>query len=152
MGIGRMSEYKRLTDEDIANAAAAEFEDDDDEPGLFDDQPYIADTFGTRDQAFGKKTGNLDPKAFNKYLQSVNKGFKTGSPDKSLGWIAELLTDKDLPGTQTWVAKYAQSNINYQKDLGIAFNSLSQLGGEFTGGKYENLLKNKPRKRLNDFD
>ncbi len=151
--IGRMSEYKRLTDEDIANAAAAEFEDDDDdEPGLFDDQPYIADTFGTRDQAFGKKTGNLDPKSFNKYLQSVNKTFKSGSADKSLGWIAEVLTDKDLPGTQTWVSKYAQSNINYQKDLGIAFNSLSQLGGEFTGGKYENLLKNKPRKRLNDFD
>lgn len=149
--IGRMSEYKKLTDEDIAAAAAAEFEDDDDEPGLFDDQPYIADTFGTRDQAFGKKTGDLDPKNFNKYLQAVNKSFKSGK-DESLGWIGKLLTDKDLPGTQTWVSKYAQSNLNYQKDLGIAFNSMSQLGGEFTGGKYENLLKNKPRKRLNDFD
>lgn len=148
--IGRMSEYKRLTEEDIAAAAASEFEDDD-EPGLFDDQPYIADTFGTKDQAFGKKTGNLDPKNFNKYLQAVNKTFKTGY-DGSLGWIGELLTDKDLPGTQSWVAKYAGSNINYQKDLNIAFNSMSQLGGEYTGGKYESLLKNKPRKRLNDFD
>lgn len=150
--MGRMSEYKRLTDEDIAAAAAAEFDDEDDEPGLFDDQPYIADTFGTRDQSFGKKTGNLDSKNFNKYLQSLNKTFKSGSKDASLGWIAVVLTDKDLPGTQTWVSKYAQSNLNYTKDLGIAFNSLSQLGGEFTGGKYENLLKNKPRKRLNDFD
>jgi len=148
--MGRMSQYKRLTEEDVAAAAAAEFEDDD-EPGLFDDQPYIADTFGTKDQAFGKKTGNLDPKNFNKYLQAINKTFKSGgSPE--LGWIGELLTDKDLPGTQNWVSKYAGSNINYQKDLGIAFNSMSQLGGEYTGGKYESLLKNKPRKRLNDFD
>lgn len=148
--IGRMSEYKKLTDEDIANAASSEFDDDDDEPGLFDDQPYIADTFGTRDQAFGKKTGDLDGKNFNKYLQEVNKTFKTGSPDASLGWIGVLLTDKDLPGTQNWVSKYAQSNLNYTKDLGIAFNSMSQLGAEFTGGKYDQLLRNKPRKRLND--
>ena len=146
-----MSEFKRLTDEDIANAEASEF-DDDDEPGLFDDQPYIADTFGTRDQAFGKKAGDLNEKNFNKYLQSVNNTFKTGRADKSLGWIGELLTDKDLPGTQTWVAKYSQSNLNYLKDLGIAFNSMSQLGAEFTGGKYDSLLRNKPRKRLNDFD
>jgi len=149
--IGRMSEYKRLTEEDIAAAAASEFDDDDDEPGLFDDQPYIADTFGTKDQAFGKKTGNLDPKNFNKYLQAINKTFRTGY-DGSLGWIGELLTSQDLPGTQNWVSKYAGSNINYQKDLNIAFNSMSQLGGEYTGGKYESLLKNKPRKRLNDFD
>jgi hypothetical protein len=150
--IGRMSEFKRLTDEDIANAENSEFDDDDDEPGLFDDQPYIADTFGTRDQAFGKKAGNLTEKNFNMYIQDVNKFFKTGSKDKSLGWIAELLTDKDLPGTQTWVSKYAQSNLNYQKDLGIAFNSMSQLGAEFTGGKYDALLRDKPRKRLNDYE
>ena len=150
--IGRMTEFKRLTDEDIENAAASEFDDEDDEPGLFDDQPYIADTFGTKDQAFGKKVGDLDSKTFNKYLQTVNKTYKSGVLDKSTGWIGELLTNKDLPGTQTWVSKYAQSNLNYQKDLGIAFNSMSQLGAEFTGGKYENLLKNKPRKRLNDFD
>lgn len=148
--IGRMSEFKKLTDEDIANAESTEF--DDDEPGLFDDQPYIADTFGTRDQAFGKKAGDLNEKNFNKYLQEVNKSFKSGSVDKSLGWIGALLTDKDLPGTQTWVSKYAQSNLNYQKDLGIAFNSMSQLGAEFTGGKYDSLLRNKPRKRLNDFE
>jgi hypothetical protein len=105
--MGRMSEYKRLTDENIAGTVAAEFDDEDDEPGLFDDQPYIADTFRTRDQAFGKKSGNVDPKNFNKYLQEVNKGFKTGKKDTSLGWIGELLTDRDLPGTQTWVSKYA---------------------------------------------
>lgn len=149
--MGRMSEFKKLTDEDIANELAKDEFDDDDEPGLFDDQPYIADTFGTRDQAFGKTAGQLDAKTFNKYLQTLSK-YSRDTKNQPLGWIGDLLLDKDLPGTQAWLAKYALSNLNYNKDLGIAFNSLTQLGGEYTGGKYENLLKNKPRKTLNDFD
>lgn len=148
--MGRMSEFKKLTDEDIEKALASEFEDDeDDEPGLFDDQPYIADTFGTRDQAFGKKAGSLDVKSFNKYLQDLNK-FARKPDDQTFGWIGSIILDKQNPGAQIWLGKYAQSYLNYQKDLGIAFNSLTQLGGEYTGGKYENLLKNKPRKTLSD--
>merc|ERR1712241_684369 len=100
----------------------------------------------------GRKAGKLDTKTFNQYLKAVDKSFKTGTPDKSLGWIGELLTDKDLPATQSWVGKYAQSYLNYQKDLGIAYNSMTQLGGEFTGGKYDSLLRDKPRKTLRDFD
>ena len=38
----------------------------------------------------------------------------------------------------------------YEKDLKVAYNSLTQLGVEYTGGKYESLLKNKKRKTLND--
>jgi hypothetical protein len=152
--MGRMSEFKKLTDEDIANELAKDgLDDEDDEPGLFDDQPYIADSFGTREQSFGKKASNMDAASFNKYLKELDKftKSKTSAP-QDMGWIGELLLSKDTPGTQTWVAKYAQSTLNYQKDLGIAFNSMSQLGAEYTGGKYENLLKNKPRKTLNDFD
>lgn len=152
--MGRMSEFKKLTDEDIAAELAkdgVDDDDDDDEPGLFDDQPYIADTFGTKDQAFGKKAGDLNDKNFNKYLQELNKFAK--KPDSQpYGWIGDLILDKQYPGTSIWLAKYAQSYLNYQKDLGVAFNSLTQLGGEFTGGKYENLLKNRPRKTLNDDD
>lgn len=148
--MGRMSEFKRLTDEDIAAELAKDGEDDeDDEPGLFDDEPYIADTFGTRDQAFGKKTGDLDSKTFNKYLQELNKYVKKPET-QPYGWIGDLILDKQNPGAGIWLSKYAQSYLNYQKDLGIAFNSLTQLGGEYTGGKYENLLKNKPRKTLGD--
>ncbi len=149
--MGRMSEFKKLSDEDIEKALNSEFEDDDedDEPGLFDDQPYIADTFGTRDQAFGKKAGGLSDKTFNKYLQELNTYAKKGGK-QPFGWIGDLILDKDEPGAQIWLGKYAQSYLNYQKDLGIAFNSVTQLGGEFTGGKYENLLKNRPRKTLGD--
>jgi hypothetical protein len=42
--------------------------------------------------------------------------------------------------------------LYYTKDLGTAFNAITQLGAVYTGGKYENLLKNKPRKTLNDDD
>jgi len=147
--MGRASDFKRLTEEDIANELANEFDDEDDEPGLFDDEPYIADTFGTKDQAFGKKAGDLNEKNFNKYLQDLDK-FAYKSDAQTFGWIGSLILDKENPQPSIWLAKYSKSYLNYQKDLGIAFNSLTQLGGEYTGGKYENLLKNRPRKTLND--
>lgn len=148
--MGRVSEFRKLSDEDIAAELAKDGEDDeDDEPSLFADDSYIADTFGTKDQAFGKKAGDLNEKNFNKYLQELNKFAK--KPDtQPYGWIGDLILDKQNPGPSIWLAKYAQSYLNYQKDLSIAFNSLTQIGGEFTGGKYENLLKNRPRKTLND--
>jgi hypothetical protein len=148
--MGRMSEFKRLTDEDIeAELAKDGMDDEDDEPGLFDDQPYIADTFGTRAQSFGNTAGTLTDKNFNKYLQELNKYAKKVD-SQPYGWIGDLILDPKNPSCGIWLAKYAQSYLNYQKDLSVAFNSLTQLGGEFTGGKYENLLKNRPRKSLND--
>jgi hypothetical protein len=56
----------------------------------------------------------------------------------------------DLPTAQTWVTKYASKPLVYEKDLKVAYNSVTQLGAEYTGGKYESLLKNKKRKTLND--
>jgi len=154
--IGRMSEYKKLSDEDINAAAAEEFEDDDDdEEPLFDDgRTYIADSFGTREERFGKRIGKdeIDEKTFNTYfkqLEEVAFAKKAGDLAK-FGWIGTLLVDKDSPVTQTWVKKYAASNLNYLKDLKISFNAVTQLGAVYTGGKYESLLKDKTRKSLND--
>jgi hypothetical protein len=48
------------------------------------------------------------------------------------------------------VNKYGSKPLLYEKDLKVAYNSLTQLGVEYTGGKYESLLKNKKRKTLND--
>jgi hypothetical protein len=149
--MGRMSDFKKLTDDDIAaELAKDEFDDDDDEPGLFDDVPYIADTFGTRAQSFGNTAGNLNDKNFNKYLQELNKFSNKKVGSQPYGWIGDLILDPQHPSCGIWLGKYATSYLNYQKDLGVAFNSLTQLGGEFTGGKYENLLKNRPRKSLSD--
>lgn len=59
-------------------------------------------------------------------------------------------TTKDLPTAASWVKKYGEKPLIYDKDLKVAYNSVTQLGAEFTGGKYESLLKNKKRKTLND--
>ena len=156
--MGRASEFKALTDEDIANELSKEDEDDDDEPSLFDDSNvYIADSFGTRDERFGKRIGKdqIDEKSFNRFLKDLDQAVskKKGTPDISkYGWIGTLLVDKDSPTTQSWLKKYAGSNLNFLKDLKSSYNAVTQLGAVFTGGKYENLLKNKPRKSLNDDD
>uniref|UniRef100_A0A6U0GHU8 Uncharacterized protein n=1 Tax=Helicotheca tamesis TaxID=374047 RepID=A0A6U0GHU8_9STRA len=147
--IGRMSDFKRLTDEDIAAMEEDGYEED--------DGWYIADTFGSRDQAFGQKIGSGLGKDFNKFVKDIyavgnpKKGSSGGDPSQ-FGWIGELLLDKNNPTSLAWLSKYAQSDLNYRKDLTIAYGAITQLGAEYTGGKYENLLKNKPRKSLNDFD
>jgi hypothetical protein len=143
--MGRMSEFKRLTDEDIEA-----MEDENAE-----EEVYIADSFGTRDQAFGATIGSdqISEKTFNKFLQDLNSlAGKKGSSLTSFGWIATVLLDKNIPQSQQWLSKYASSNLSYLKDLGVAFNAISQLGATYTGGKYESLLKNKPRKSLNNDD
>lgn len=144
--MGRASEFKPLTEQDIAEMEDEEFEDR-------DEGWYIADSFGTRDQAFGAKVADdLSEKNFNKFIKELyDAGRKGGNLDK-FGWTTTVLLDKQNPVTQAWLQKYAGSYLNYNKDLSVAYNAVTQLGAEFTGGKYENLLKNRKRKTLNDFD
>jgi hypothetical protein len=163
--MGRMSDFKKLTDEDIAEL---EQEEEDDLYGAEkDDGWYIAETFGTRDSVFGQKVGGgagLTSKNFNKYLNELNEysavsvSKKTGKTtligneaNQPYGWVGDVLLDPQNVGVQSWLAKYASQPLSYNKDLGTAYNSVTQLGGEYTGGKYESLLNNKPRKTLNDF-
>ena len=70
--------------------------------------------------------------------------------NKLLTTTISLNRKKDLPTAATWVKKYGEKPLIYDKDLKVAYNSVTQLGAEFTGGKYESLLKNKKRKTLND--
>jgi hypothetical protein len=160
--MGRMSEFRRLTDEDIAEAeaqAALEADPAYEDP---DDGWYIADSFGSRDDRFGQRLGkeDIDEKTFNKYIQQVSELSRKSSKDGNVqavqekyGWIAAMLVDATaLPTAQTWLVKYAASNLSFIKDLTVAFNSITQLGAVYTGGKYESLLKNRPRKSLNNDD
>lgn len=142
--MGRMSDYKRLTDEDIAA-----MEEDDLIEG--DEDVYIVDSFGTKDQAFGNRIASdqISEKTFNKFLTEVNAAGKKGqSSAPAFGWIADVLLDPENPPTQAWLNKYGSNNLTYLKDLAIALNAVTQLGAQYTGGKYESLLKNKPRKSL----
>jgi len=146
--MGRMSDYKRLTDEDIR---AAEMDEYDEDP---DDGWYIADSFGSRDDRFGQRIAkdDINEKNFNKFLKDLNTFYTKKKGDDVYGWVGKIILDPDSPTSQSWLKKYAESVLYYNKDLGISFNSVTQLGAVYTGGKYENLLKNKPRKTLNDDD
>lgn len=146
--MGRMSDYKRLSDEDVQAALSDEYDEDP------DDGWYIADSFGTRDDRFGQRIAKEDisEKNFNKYLKDLYGFYNKKNNDNVFGWIGEQILDQDAPTSLSWLKKYAESNLSYTKDLGIAYNSVTQLGAVYTGGKYENLLKNKPRKTLNDDD
>lgn len=171
--MGRASEFRRLTEEDIRDAenqAALEADPEYQDP---DDSWYIADSFGTRDERFGQRLAKdeINEKNFNKYLKEIvdataaspkkkkannndNDGGTSQDPMGSLsatyGWTASLLTDPLLPTTQTWLQKYAGSNLAFVKDLNASYNSVTQLGAIYTGGKYSDLLQNKKRKSLND--
>ena len=151
--MGRMSEFRRLTDEDIQEAEAqAELEADPDYEDP-DDGWYIADSFGSREERFGDRIGKdqITEKTFNKFIKEISeKSKKKGADLSEYGWIAEMLTDPNAPTSQTWLSKYAGSNLNYIKDLLASYNSVTQLGVVYTGGKYESLLKNKSRKSLNN--
>jgi len=146
--IGRMSDFKKLTDEDIEAELAKDGVDDDEESYTVsgDDGWYIADTFGTADTRFGKSLNKEKPE-----LSTTLKNLaKTSSSSTQYSWVSGFLLSKDLPTAQSWVVKYGSKPLLYEKDLKVAYNAVTQLGAEYTGGKYESLLKNKKRKTLND--
>jgi len=146
--IGRMSEYKALTDEDIENELAKDGVDDGEESYTVsgDDGWYIADTFGTAEDKMGKRLTKEKPE-----LSTALKNLaKVTSATTQYSWVSGLLLSKDLPTAQSYVSKYGSKPLLYEKDLKVCYNSVTQLGAEFTGGKYESLLKNKKRKTLND--
>mmetsp|Transcript_3544 Transcript_3544/g.3595 ORF Transcript_3544/g.3595 Transcript_3544/m.3595 type:complete len:184 (-) Transcript_3544:99-650(-) len=141
--MGRSSEFKPLTEDDIAAMEDKEYEEEADQGW------YIADTFGTRNESFGSKVGDgISEKNFNKFLKDLY-GKRRGDVS-DYGWIGKILVDKNNPTTEAWMSKYAGSYLSYNKDLSVAYNVITQLGVEYTGGKYENLLKNRKRKTLKD--
>ncbi|KAL3928422.1 MAG: hypothetical protein SGARI_005037, partial [Bacillariaceae sp.] len=100
--MGRMSDYKKLTDEDIQAALNDEYEEDP------DDGWYIADSFGTRDERFGQRIAKdqISEKTFNVFLKDLLSKAPQGK--KALaqadvaqyGWIAEQILDPDSPVSQ----------------------------------------------------
>merc|ERR1712238_586952 len=91
--------------------------------------------------------GTKDKPTLSTYLKDLTKATAAIT---QYSWVGSFLLSKDLPTAQSWVAKYGAKPLVYEKDLKVAYNAVTQLGAEFTGGKYESLLKNRKRKSLND--
>jgi hypothetical protein len=121
--MGRMSEFKALTDEDIASELAK----DDDESYTIegDDDWYIADTFGTQEDRFGKRVNSGEKPSLSTALKNLAK---TSSSSTQYSWVKDFLLSKDLPTAQTWVQKYGSKPLIYEKDLKVTYNSVTQLG------------------------
>lgn len=157
--IGRMSEFRPVTEDDIAQAELDE-ELEEDLNIQTDGGWYISDSFGTKDDRFGQRLGkeDINEKTFNKYIKELvvlNTPTSTTTTSTSnsiindeFGWTGIFLTNSNekYPVTASYLQKYQKSNINFLKDLNIAYNTVTQLGAVYTGGKYENLLQKGPKK------
>ena len=45
------------------------------------------------------------------------------------------------PNARIWVQKYGQERLTYLKDLSKTFYRITQVGAQYTGGKYAALLE-----------
>ncbi|KAJ8602801.1 hypothetical protein CTAYLR_002617 [Chrysophaeum taylorii] len=111
------------------------------------DDFFIADAFGSRKEAYGKRITTTTAAArnaesnFNQLFVSLN-----AQPEPT-SWAEEaLLAD---PNAKVWVNKYSTERLTYLKDLSKTFYRTTQLGAQYTGGKYAALLDNKPPVKLN---
>ena len=73
-------------------------------------------------------------------MADQKKGKKGSTPVESA-----LLLDQNV---QIWVQKYAAERLTFLKDLDKSFYRITQVGAQYTGGKYAALLDNKPVKKL----
>jgi len=124
--------------------------DGDEEPDIdkFDgdlDEFYIADAFGTRKEAYGKRAAtDVDSKNFNLLFQSLDEKFKANAEPAT--WLeAALLGDAN---TRIWVARYGQERLLYLKDLSKTFYRITEVGASYTGGKYAALLEGRAPPKL----
>ena len=107
---------------------------------------YIADAFGSRKEAYGRRVGSAASSEanFNKIFQTLDSADKKGVQAK--GAIeAALLANSN---TKIWVQKYAQERLTYLKDLDKTLYRVTAVGAQYTGGKYAALLDNKGPSKL----
>jgi len=110
---------------------------------------YIADAFGSRKQAYGRRisSASTTEATFNELFVALNAKAKKGEAGANAVESA-LLADGN---TRIWVQKYAAERLTYLKDLTKTFYRVTSVGAQYTGGKYAALLDNKkPDKLKND--
>jgi len=110
------------------------------------DDFYIADAFGTRKEAYGRRVGDAKKAEanFNKVFADLDKLSKKGGGGRTPLERA-LLADAN---SQIWVQKYGQERLTYLKDLSKTFYRITQVGAQYTGGKYAALLDNRGPDKL----
>jgi len=115
------------------------------------DDFYIADAFGSRKEAYGRRVGSsasaagtsggaISEATFNQYFAVLQEDNEPAT------WVDNaLLADSQ---TKVWVNKYSTERLTYLKDLAKTFYRITEVGAEYTGGKYAALLDNRAPKKL----
>merc|ERR1719337_203964 len=128
------------TNEGTEDASVDKFEGDIDEF-------YIADAFGSRKEAYGRRVGGASSSVenFNKVFIDLMAAKRKGISKGSSTIETALLSDQNV---EIWVQKYAAERLTFLKDLDKSLYRITQVGAQYTGGKYAALLDNKPVKKL----
>ena len=107
---------------------------------------YIADAFGSRKQAYGRRVSTAAATEDNFNALFVDLDAKARSGAAAAGDVENaLLADGNM---RVWVQKYAQERTTYLKDLSKTFYRVTAVGAQYTGGKYAALLDNRPERKL----
>ena len=105
---------------------------------------YIADAFGTRKEAYGKRaTTDTDVANFNQVFVDMETNPTKAAADSSAAKI--LLSN---PNAKPWLKKYAAERLTFLKDLNKTFYRITEVGAQYTGGKYAALLEGRGPTKL----
>jgi hypothetical protein len=128
------------TNEGTEDASIDKFEGD-------SDDFYIADAFGSRKEAYGRRVGGASSSVenFNKVFVDLMAAKRKGISKGSSTIETALLSDQNV---EIWVQKYAAERLTFLKDLDKTLYRITTVGAQYTGGKYAALLDNKPVKKL----
>ena len=114
------------------------------------DDFLIVDSYGTKDERYGKRVkSGVTAKEFNKVIKNVVDKLKKNDKFRGDNWIEATLVA--TPGMRSVIAKYAEQNLTYLKDVGKTYDRVTQLGGVYTGGKYDSLLSGREKEKLGSF-
>lgn len=111
--LGAVGEISRIVDESKQTFSSTVTSEDEFEP-----QPFVPVTFGARDGIYGQKVGKTD--FGSGYFRNL---LKEQLPQDALG--TTLISN---PTTKTIVAKYANNDAGYCRDLINAYLKLTRLG------------------------
>ena len=103
---GRSSEFKPLTEDDIAAMEDKEYEEEADQGW------YIADTFGTRNESFGSKVGDgISEKNFNKFLKDLYGKRRSGDISKFSLYVRNISCY--IPSLSCFILSAIQLSISF---------------------------------------
>lgn len=110
------------------------------------DEFYIADAFGSRKQAYGRRVGSTKgvDTEFNQIFNTYTFAARDRKP--ATGWVEQTLRSDN--NALIWIAKYGTERLTYIKDIGKTFYRVTEVGGVYTGGKYAALLDNRGPQKL----